>query len=60
MAPNTVIFSIAAIDSDLVLMGSNGGDILVYDGRERKLKHRLCNVRDSVISLIYFKYVKKN
>lgn len=58
MAPSTEILSIVAVDSDLVLMGSNRGSVLVYDGNDRKLKHCLECAGDSVLALIYFKYVQ--
>lgn len=51
----TVIYSIVAIEADLVVMGSNNGEILVYDGSDKKLKHSLKRVEDSVLCLTYVK-----
>ena len=51
----TLIFSIVAVDSNLVLMGSNKGDILVYDGYDKKQKHSLKSLGDSVLCLIHIK-----
>lgn len=50
-----VIYSMVAMDSSLVVMGSNSGDILVYDGNDKKLKHSLKNVEDSILCLTYVK-----
>ncbi len=55
MQHGTIIFSMVAVDSSLVLMGSNSGHILVYDGHEKKLKHSLKCLQDSVLCLIHIK-----
>lgn len=60
MPPGTLIFSMVAVDSDLVLLGSNSGSILVYDGFEKRHKHALRNLQDSVLCLVHIKYVQSH
>ena len=55
MSPSVQVFCITAVESSLVLMGTNTGVILVYDGYERKLKHQLNPLNDSVLCLAQFK-----
>ena len=55
MQKGTLIFSMLAVDSSLMLMGSNKGYILVYDGFEKKLKHTLRGLDDSILCLIHIK-----
>lgn len=55
MPHGIVIYSMVAVDSSLVVMGSNSGDILVYDGNDKKIKHSLKNMEDSILCLTYVK-----
>ena len=55
MPHGTLIFSMVAVDSSLVLLGSNSGSILVYDGFEKKQKHVLRSLQDSVLCLVHIK-----
>ena len=55
MMKSIKVFSMAAIDPNLVVVGTNTGAIFVYDSSERKLKHQLKQLDDSVLSLTYFK-----
>ena len=55
MMQNATVFSMAAMDPSLVVMGTNTGVISVYDSSERKLKHHLKQLDDSVLCLTYFK-----
>ncbi len=55
MPHGTLIFSMVAVDSSLVLLGSNSGNILVYDGFEKKRKHVIRTLQDSVLCLVHIK-----
>ena len=55
MMKNMKVFSMAAMDPNLVVMGTHTGVIYVYDSSERKLKHQLKQLDDSVLCLTYFK-----
>lgn len=55
MPPNTLIYSMVAVNSSFVLMGSNSGSIFVYDGYDQMLKHSLRSLEDSVLCLIHVK-----
>lgn len=55
MAPKTLIYCMVAVDSSFVLMGTSKGSILVYDGYDKKLKHSLKLLEDSVLCLVHFK-----
>ena len=55
MAQGVVIYSMVNVDPNLMVMGSNSGDILVYDAYEKKLKHSLKNLEDSVLCLTHVK-----
>ena len=55
MPPDILIHSMVSVDSSFVLMGSNHGDILVYDGFDKQLKHYLKSLNDSILCLIHVK-----
>ena len=55
MPPGTLVLSMVAIESALLLMGTSSGNLFVYDSYDRKLKHQLACVGDSVLCLVYFK-----
>ena len=55
MPPGILIFSMVAVDASLVLLGCNNGGILVYDGFEKKQKHALQTLQDSVLCLLHIK-----
>lgn len=52
---NRRIISMAAVESNLVLMGSSDGDVLVYDGMEKTYMHALKSGGSSILILVYFK-----
>ena len=51
-----MILSMVAMDSTYVLMGSNTGTIMVFDGYSHKMKHKLSSLYSPVLCLLYFKY----
>jgi len=55
LPPKVLVYCMAPIDSSLMLLGTNTGVVYVYDGYERKLKHQLAPLGDSVLCLLYFK-----
>ena len=55
LSPNELVYCMAPIDSSLMLLGTNTGVVYVYDGYDRKMKHQLARLEDSVICLLYFK-----
>lgn len=55
MLSSDTIYSMVAVDSSLVLMGSSTGVIFVYDGYDKELKYSLKSVQDSVLCLIHVK-----
>ena len=50
-----LVYCMMSIDSSLVLLGTNMGMVYVYDGYDRKLKHQLALLGDSVLCLLHFK-----
>jgi len=55
LPPKLLVYCMAPIDSSLMLLGTNTGVVYVYDGYDRKLKHQLAPLGDSVLCLLYFK-----
>ena len=56
LPPKVLVYCMAPIDSSLMLLGTNTGVVYVYDGYDRKLKHQLAPLGDSVLCLLYFKW----
>ena len=50
-----MILSMIAMDSMYVLMGTNTGTVMVFDGYTHKLKHRLFSLHSPVLCLLYIK-----
>ena len=50
-----LVYCMTSIDSSLMLLGTNMGMVYVYDGYDRKLKHQLAPLGDSVLCLLHFK-----
>lgn len=55
MPHGTLVYSMVAVDSSLVVMGLSSGSILVYDGYDKKKKHELKCLDDSVLCLAHLK-----
>jgi len=55
LPPKVLVYCMAPIDFSLMLPGTNTGVVYVYDGYDRKLKHQLAPLGDSVLCLLYFK-----
>ena len=56
MPPSVLILCMVAVDSKYILMGSNSGNVYVYNGNERKMKHQLSPVGDAVLCLEFIRY----
>ena len=57
MIPLVKVYSMVAVQSSHVLLGTDSGHILVYDGYSRKKSHQFSPLHDPVLSLQFFKYV---
>ena len=51
-----MILSMIAMDSTHVLMGTNTGTIMVFDGYTHKMKHKLCSLYSPILCLLYIKW----
>ena len=51
-----MILSLIAMDSTYVLMGTNTGTIVVFDGYTHKMRHKLCSLHSPVLCLLYIKW----
>ena len=56
MIPLVKVYSMVAVQSSHVLLGTDSGQILVYDGYSRKKSHQFSPLHDPVLCLQYFKY----
>ena len=56
LPPDNIIQSMLAVEHLIVLMGTTSGNLFVYDGRDRKLRHQLARLDDSILTLMYFRY----
>ena len=57
MIPLVKVYSMVAVQTSSVLLGTDSGHILVYDGYSRKKSHQFSPLHDPVLSLQFFKYV---
>ncbi len=55
LMPGVQVYCMVAVNSSLVLLGTSTGEILVYDGYEKKLKHQLAPLGDTILCLVHFK-----
>ena len=53
--PNTVVLCSCAVSSSHVLLGTNSGQVLVYDAYTRRHTHSLYQLPDSVLCLYHVK-----
>ena len=57
MIPLVKVYSMVAVQTSHVLLGTDSGHILVYDGYSRKRSHQLSPLHDPVLCLQFFRYV---
>ena len=50
-----MVLSMVAMDSTFVLMGTNTGTIMVFDGYSHKMKHKLDSLHSPILCLLYLK-----
>lgn len=52
MPQNTLVYSMVAVGTTLVVLGTNTGHLLVYEGYNKK-EHRLPPLKDSILCLYH-------
>lgn len=55
MIPSVKVYSMVAVQSRHVLLGTDSGHILVYDGYSHKKTHQFAQLFDTVLCLHFFK-----
>ena len=55
MIPSVKVYSMVAVQSSHVLLGTETGLILVYDGYTRKKTHQFTKLPDAVLCLHFFR-----
>ncbi len=53
LTPGVLVYCMVAVGPSMVLLGTSTGEVLVYDGHERKLKHSLAPLKDTILCLVH-------
>ncbi len=56
LPPGNEIQSMIAVEQVVVLMGTTSGNLFVYDAKDRKFRHQLATLEDSILCLMYFRW----
>ena len=57
MIPTVKVYSMVAVQTSHVILGTESGHLLVYDGYSYKKSHELSPLRDAILCLQFLKYV---
>ncbi len=55
LPPGNEIQSMLAVEHFVVLMGTTSGNLFVYDAKDRKFRHQLASLEDTILCLMYFR-----